>query len=125
MVPFPPDPDDQGAPSDRSRDGGRMPYDIAGEWRDGHGCWQRSPAEPGTDDDFLVDEVDEALVDRVAERLVAEAEIRGRRVRVMVQNSVVILEGTVDSADVRAAAGRLAWATPGVVDVCNMLTADL
>jgi osmotically-inducible protein OsmY len=92
MVPFYPDPDDQG-----------MPREI---------------------DDFLVDEVDAALVDRVAERLVSGGEIRGRLVRVMVQNSVVILDGTVDSADIKAAAGRLAWATPGVFDVCNMLNAD-
>lgn len=124
MVPLPPDPDDHRAPRESNRDSGRMPYDIAGEWRDAHGIWQRSPAEPVADNDFLVDEINEALVGRVAERLVAEAEIRGRLVRVMVQNSVVILEGSVDSAEVKAAAGRLAWATPGVVDVCNTLTTD-
>jgi osmotically-inducible protein OsmY len=82
------------------------------------------PGLPRASDDFLIDEVDAALVDRVAERLIAEAEIRGRLVRVIVQNSVVILEGSVDSAAVKAAAGRLAWATPGVFDVCNMLVAD-
>lgn len=81
-------------------------------------------ARPPQNDDFLVDEVDDALVERVAERLVAEAEVRGRLVRVMVQNSVVILEGNVDSPADKAAAGRLAWATPGVFDVCNMLLAD-
>ncbi|WP_158647621.1 BON domain-containing protein [Actinoplanes sp. ATCC 53533] len=123
MFPLPPDPDDYGMPRDHGRDGGETPYDIPGEWRDAHGRWQRSPADPGADD-FLVDEVDEALVDRVAERLIAEAEIRGRLVRVMVQNSVVILEGSVDSADDKAAAGRLAWATPGVFDVCNLLIVD-
>ena len=123
MVPLPPDPDDYEMPPDNGRDGGRPPSEIPGEWRDGHGCWQRSPADP-VDDDFLADEVDQALVDRVAERLVAETEIRGRLVRVMVQNGVVILEGSVDTADVKAAAGRLAWATPGVFDVCNMLISD-
>jgi osmotically-inducible protein OsmY len=82
------------------------------------------PGMPREADEFLVDEVDAALVDRVAERLVTEAVIRGRLVRVMVQNSVVILQGSVDSAEVKAAAGRLAWETPGVFDVCNMLIAD-
>jgi osmotically-inducible protein OsmY len=79
---------------------------------------------PGETDDFLVDEVDAALVDRIAGRLVAEAEIRGRLIEITVQNSVVIFEGSVESAAVKAAAGRLAWSTPGVFDVCNMLTTD-
>lgn len=66
-------------------------------------------------------EVDDALVDRVAERFIASVDVRGRRVFVMVQNGVVILEGIVDSEESKHAAGRLAWQTPGVVDVCNML----
>jgi osmotically-inducible protein OsmY len=85
--------------------------------------WRRAPALFSADD-FLVDEVDAALVEQVAERLVAETEIRGRLVQVTVQNSVVILEGNVDSVAVKCAAGRLAWTTPGVADVCNMLVAD-
>ncbi|GGL19676.1 BON domain-containing protein [Mangrovihabitans endophyticus] len=71
-----------------------------------------------------LDEVDEALVEGVAERLVADTTIRGRRVQVTVQNCVVILEGNVDTAESKDAAGRQAWATPGVYDVCNMLTTD-
>jgi len=69
-------------------------------------------------------EFDELLVDRVADRLVADTEIHGRHVQVSVQNGVVILEGSVDSVDVKDAAGRCAWATPGVNDVCNMLVPD-
>jgi hypothetical protein len=119
MVPFyaDPDPDDQGAGRARDLEGRGWP-----DWPHLNDD-RRLPASFAADD-FLVDEVDAALVDRVAERLVAESEIRGRLVRVTVQNSVVILEGSVESADVKCAAGRLAWMTPGVVDVCNMLVAD-
>lgn len=70
------------------------------------------------------DEVDQRLVHRVADGLVADTRIKGRHVQVTVQNGVVILEGDVDSAEVREAAGRRAWATPGVQDVCNMLVPD-
>ncbi|MEV4703136.1 BON domain-containing protein [Actinoplanes sp. NPDC049316] len=70
------------------------------------------------------DESDLRLVHRVADGLVADTQIRGRHVQVTVQNGVVILEGAVDTAEVREAAGRRAWETPGVHDVCNMLMTD-
>jgi osmotically-inducible protein OsmY len=66
---------------------------------------------------------DEILVDVVAGRLMSERRVRGRRVLVTVQNRVVILEGEVDSADAKQAAGSRVWATPGVFDVCNRLVA--
>ena len=43
---------------------------------------------------------------------------------VTVQNGVVILEGYADTTRTRSAAGRRAWATPGVYDVCNLLAVD-
>jgi osmotically-inducible protein OsmY len=73
---------------------------------------------------FPENDPDEQLVDLVAGRLIATAEVRGRQVSVMVQNGVVILEGAVDSVDSKRAAGRLAWSTPGVTDVCNVLVVD-
>ncbi len=70
------------------------------------------------------DEYDQELVECVADELVADTRIRGRHVQVTVQNGVVILEGMVDSVDIREAAGRRVWAVPGVQDVCNMLVPD-
>jgi osmotically-inducible protein OsmY len=70
------------------------------------------------------DGLDDVLVDLVAGRLIATAQVRGRQVCVSVQNGVVIMEGCVDSAESKRAAGRLAWSTPGVRDVCNMLSID-
>lgn len=70
------------------------------------------------------DPYDEDLVERVAAGVVADVAIRGRRLQITVQNGVVILEGCVESAAAREAAGRRAWATPGVHDVCNMLATD-
>jgi osmotically-inducible protein OsmY len=64
---------------------------------------------------------DDVLVDIVAGRFMATAEVFGRLISVAVQNGVVIMEGTVDSVESKAAAGRLAWTTPGVVDVLNAL----
>lgn len=75
------------------------------------------------DDDPWAD-YDHALLRRVAEGLVTTVAVRGREVEVMVQNGVVILEGTVATAEVKEAAGRRVWATPGVHDVCNMLVPD-
>jgi hypothetical protein len=119
MVPFyaDPDPDDQGMRSEKGPEARGLP-----DWR--HLNDDRPLPTSFAAEDFLVDEVDAALVARVAERLVAESEIRGRLVQVTVQNSVVILEGSVESVDVKRAAGRVAWMTPGVLDVCNMLVAD-
>ena len=88
---------------------------------------------PSDDDGFeswdeygtgLFADEDEVLVDLVADRLVADVQVRGRNLRVTVQNCVVILEGSVESAEAKAAAGRQAWATPGITDVCNMLVPD-
>jgi osmotically-inducible protein OsmY len=77
--------------------------------------------DPGQDRD---DDPDEVLVDLVVGRLIATAEVRGRDVCVSVQNGVVIMEGYVDSAESKTAAGTLAWSVPGVTDVCNVLAVD-
>ncbi|AGL16280.1 BON domain-containing protein [Actinoplanes sp. N902-109] len=69
--------------------------------------------------------LDDTLVELVADRLTAEVYVFGREMHVSVQNGVVILEGGVATPEMRAAAGRQAWATPGVRDVCNMLVSDL
>ncbi len=71
-------------------------------------------------EDAAID-ADEWLVHLVAEALAADQRIRGRHVDVTVQNCVVIMEGLVDSAEARSAAGSRAWSTPGVYDVCNLL----
>jgi osmotically-inducible protein OsmY len=79
------------------------------------------------DDDnasFLTDEIDDVLVEEVAGRFLTDTDIRGRHVQVSVQNCVVILQGSVESEAAKEAAGRQAWATPGVFDVCNMLVPD-
>ena len=119
MAPFyaDPDPGDEGGWPERGPEVRGLP-----DWHHLNGD-RRSSASFAAED-FLANEVDTALVARVAERLVAHSEIRGRLVQVTVQNCVVILEGDVESADVKCAAGRLAWMTPGVLDVCNMLVAD-
>ena len=70
---------------------------------------------------YSEDPVDEMIARRVADRFRHEPEIRSGHVVVAVQNRVVILRGRVDSPEARAAAGRQAWATPGVYDVCNRL----
>jgi osmotically-inducible protein OsmY len=70
------------------------------------------------------DDPDELLLDLVAGRMLASGEVRGRHVSLMVQNSVVILEGSVSSVESRDAAGRLAWSTPGVADVLNSLIVE-
>jgi hypothetical protein len=83
MIPSWQDPDDHGVP----RENGREANDgIPGEGHEAPGTWQILPVDPVADG-FLVDEVDDALVELVALRLSAEAEIRGRRILVTVQNS--------------------------------------
>lgn len=67
------------------------------------------------------DPLDELIARRVADRFLRDPQIRSGHVLVAVQNRVVILKGRVDSDDARSAAGRQAWATPGVYDVCNRL----
>ena len=74
--------------------------------------WRRAP----------VDSPDERLARMVRQRLYDDPWTCLRRVRVQVQNGVVILEGELESARARWVAAFHAWQTPGVRDVCNMLT---
>lgn len=64
---------------------------------------------------------DQFLVDVVTERLGRDPRTYDQDITVEVQNQVVILTGTVDSAIVIAVAGDCAWHAPGVRDVCNSL----
>lgn len=66
--------------------------------------------------------LDEIIAREVADRFIEDPAIGSGQVVVEVQNRVVILKGWIDSAAARAAAGRQAWATPGVYDVSNRLT---
>ncbi|GGK99857.1 BON domain-containing protein [Mangrovihabitans endophyticus] len=66
-------------------------------------------------------DIDERLVDEVAAGLVDDVAVTGGQLHLCVQNGVVILDGTVQSESVRAAAVARAWATPGVMDVCDAL----
>jgi hypothetical protein len=91
--------------------GGGVPYD-------GHD-------RPEDRRDWVADEVidaEEFLTNLIAEEMIRDPDVRAGRMVVMVQNGVVILQGYVDTDDTRSAAVRRAWATPGVFDVCNMLT---
>lgn len=64
----------------------------------------------------------EWLLRRVVAELTRDRRIQGGRVVVTVQNTVVVLEGEVVSAEAWTAAARAAWAVPGVSDVANRLT---
>jgi len=79
---------------------------------DGH--WRPAPASTGGRDDFLVS------VD-VIDRLSRHPSTVGAQIAVDVRNRVVVLEGTVSSSQTRVAAGDVAWRTPGVFDVANLL----
>jgi osmotically-inducible protein OsmY len=57
----------------------------------------------------------------VIDRLRAVRRLRRQQITVQAQNKVVILEGTVSSAELRTLAGARAWQTPDVYDVCNRL----
>jgi osmotically-inducible protein OsmY len=57
----------------------------------------------------------------VIDRLRAVRRLRHQQITVQAQNKVVILEGTVSSAELRTLAGASAWQTPEVYDVCNRL----
>ncbi|PRY20179.1 BON domain-containing protein [Pseudosporangium ferrugineum] len=127
-----PGPSDDADGSRRRDDAGT--YDLWDDFERSY-CWNddvelpESWEEPDDgaawdDAEEFADEADLRLVHRVADGLVADTRIRGRHVQVTVQNGVVILEGAVDTAEVRDAAGRCAWSTPGVHDVCNMLMTD-
>jgi hypothetical protein len=92
-------------------------------WPDNDG-WL--PQGHGTGD-WVADEVlaaENFLSHLVADEMNQDPELSGGQMVVTVQNGVVILEGYADTSETREAAVRRAWATPGVFDVCNMLTVD-
>ena len=96
-------------------------------WR--HSDEWRGPArygnEPGRHHRRPADEWSDGqewLLRRVVAELTRDRRIQGGRVVVTVQNTVVILEGEVLSAEAWTAAARSAWAVPGVTDVANRLT---
>ena len=64
---------------------------------------------------------DARLACRLLERMHRDPRLRRERICIEVQNRVVILDGTVRTAELGAAAGALAWRTPGVYDVSNRL----
>lgn len=79
--------------------------------------WRRHPAHqpaPGAD-------ADRTLAEEVVAELVRDERTRLQNIAVEVQNRVAILTGKVDTPDLMFVAGGVAWRTPGVVDVCNML----
>ncbi|MCA2219016.1 BON domain-containing protein [Jidongwangia harbinensis] len=61
------------------------------------------------------------LAHRVADRILTDPAIRTGELEISAQNGVVILDGRIDSAAAKEAAGRHAWSTPDVHDVCNRL----
>ncbi|MGW1059140.1 BON domain-containing protein [Micromonospora rubida] len=77
--------------------------------------WPAEPDRPGPADE------DARLAAVVARRLGGDPTVRHERVRVSVQNRVVILTGIVADPRARRAAGELAWEVTDVVDVCNAL----
>lgn len=79
------------------------------------GRHHRGPADEWSDSQ-------EWLLRRVVAELTRDRRIQGGRVVVTVQNTVVILEGEVRTAEAWTAAARSAWAVPGVTDVANRLT---
>ncbi|MBQ1050622.1 BON domain-containing protein [Micromonospora sp. C51] len=50
-----------------------------------------------------------------------DSRLRQERICIEVQNRVVVLDGTVSTAETSAEAHALAWRTPGVHDVSNRL----
>lgn len=84
---------------------------------DGLARWWRHPAGQGRQESN-----DQRLARLVLERLHNDPWTCLRNVKVQVQNRVVILEGRLDSARARWVAVDHAWQTPGVFDVCDMLT---
>jgi osmotically-inducible protein OsmY len=66
-------------------------------------------------------EPDLRIAFEVVERLRAVRRLHGQRISVQVQNRVVILEGSVLTANQRILAAAHCWRTPGVFDVCNGL----
>jgi hypothetical protein len=68
-----------------------------------------------------VPDPDRALALRVAEELIRDQAVRGRRVEVTVRGTVVILDGEIESPHARSAAEICARAIPGVSEVANRL----
>jgi hypothetical protein len=89
---------------------------VAGSLR-ANADWVAMPAWFGGD----LPDPDRALALRVAEELVRDQAVRGRRVEVTVRGTMVILDGEIESAHARSAAEICARATPGVSDVANRL----
>jgi len=89
--------------------------DEAFEWTGDTDVFDQGPAMP-------IRPSDDWLATLVAEALQCDPFVYGRRLEILVQNRVAILIGELSSADAKAAAGRRAWAVPGVQDVCNRLT---
>ena len=56
--------------------------------------------------------------------LLGDEAVHAGRLDILVQNGVAILDGSVPSDDVRYAILLRAWATPGVRDICDLLTVD-
>jgi hypothetical protein len=82
------------------------------------GGWAVPPARPRAVPD---PDPDRVLALRVAEGLVRDQAVRGRRVEVTVVDTVVTLDGEIESPHARSAAEICARATPGVSEVANRL----
>ncbi|WP_328474859.1 BON domain-containing protein [Actinoplanes sp. NBC_00393] len=65
---------------------------------------------------------DDMIAEVFAASLHGDPHIVGARMRVQVQNRVVILLGSVASVQAHGAMRQRAWDIPGVVDVCNRLS---
>lgn len=64
---------------------------------------------------------DARLACRLLEQMQRDPLLRHERICIEVQNRVVILEGNVSSADVKAHAHTVAWGTTDVHDISNRL----
>lgn len=67
-------------------------------------------------------EADEWIADRLEASVRGDPRIRGNYLEIQVQNRVVIFLGELDSSEAITAVCRLAWSTPGVIDVCDQVT---
>ena len=68
-------------------------------------------------------QTDDAIVDQVRLKLVADPDVKGGGVSVDCKNGVVTLSGAVESAHARDKATKLAKKVKGVKQVVNNLTA--
>lgn len=87
------------------------PWPMPEDWRRGHPAHRPAPRVS----------VDKTLAEDVVAQLVRDERTRLQNIAVEVQNRVAILTGSVDTSELMYVAGGVAWRTPGVVDVCNML----